>query len=72
VRDGVVFHPGINGFLGRSSWIPGSYASIFPKALNSFLRPFKNKGFEVERMTKIGLYAFVNSTTPQSKKSVRD
>ena len=46
-------------FPSRSCWIPGSYAAIWPKALNSTLRPLRNKGFEEERMTKIGWRAFV-------------
>jgi len=31
----------------------------------------KNKGFKKDVMTKIGLYAIANSTTPKSNKSVR-
>jgi hypothetical protein len=32
----------------------------------------KNKGFEEDRMTKIGWRAFVNSTTLESNKSLND
>src|SRR5687767_3023631 len=56
---------------GRSCWIPGSYAAIWSKALNSILRPLKNKGFEEERMTQIGWHTFVNSTTLEFNKSHR-
>jgi hypothetical protein len=41
-----------------------------PEDLNSFLRPLKNKGSDEERMTKIGLYDIVKSTTPESNKSL--
>jgi hypothetical protein len=54
----------------RSCWIPGSYASILPEVLNSFLRPLKNRGFDEEGITKIGLYGIVNATTPESTKSL--
>src|SRR2546425_12642852 len=37
---------------------------------NSFLRPLKNKGFQEEIVTKIGLYALVKSTPLESKKSL--
>jgi hypothetical protein len=40
-----------------------------PKALNSFLRALKNKGFEDGRITKIGLYDTAYSTTLESNKS---
>jgi hypothetical protein len=54
----------------RSYWIPGSYASRLPEALNSCLRPLKYKGLKKEMITKIGLYDIVKPTTPESNKSV--
>ena len=53
----------------RSYWIPGSSPSLVFKKLRSFLRPLKNKGFQKEIMTKIGLYDLVKSTTLESNKS---
>jgi hypothetical protein len=37
---------------------------------NSFLRLLKNKGFQEERMTKVGLDAIGSSTTLESNKSL--
>src|SRR5262249_42457426 len=50
----------IHNLLGRSYWIPGSYAPALSEKHNSFLRLLKNKGFKEERMTKAGLYAIAN------------
>jgi len=54
----------------RSYWIPGSYAPALSENRKSFLRLLKNKGFEEERMTKVGLYAIGSSTTLESNKSL--
>ena len=58
-----------HGNKGRSSWIPGSEASLGSKKLHSFLMALKKKGFEEESMTKIGLYDLVKSTALDSNKS---
>ena len=55
----------------RSYWIPGSYAPALSEKRNSFLRLLKNKGFQEERRTKIGLYAISSSTTLESNKSLQ-
>jgi hypothetical protein len=34
-----------------------------------FFKALKNKGFEEERMTKIGVYDIANFMTPESNKS---
>jgi hypothetical protein len=60
----------IKDFIGRSYWIPGSYAPTLPKNRNSFLRLLKNKGCKEERRTKVGLYAIDKSTTLESNKSL--
>ena len=39
------------------------------KNLHSFLRPLKNKGFQEEIVTKIGLYDLVKYTPLESNKS---
>jgi hypothetical protein len=39
------------------------------KNLHSFLRPLKNKDFQEEIVTKIGLYDLVKSTPLESNKS---
>ena len=57
----------------RSSWIPGSYASLVSKNRNVSLSPLKSKGFKEEIVTKIGLYDLLKPTTLESNKSlVRD
>ena len=40
-----------------------------PRIVTHFLSLLKNKGFEEERMTKVGLYAIGKSTTLESNKS---
>ena len=42
---------------------------MWSKSLHSFLRPLKNKGFQEEIVTKIGLYDLGKSTTLESNKS---
>jgi hypothetical protein len=53
----------------RSYWIPGAYAPALSEQHKSFLRLLKDKGFEEESMTKVGLYALGTSTTLESNKS---
>jgi hypothetical protein len=55
----------------RSYWIPGSYAPSLSKKHHSFLRLLKNKGFQKESMTKVGLDAIGTSMTLESNKSLR-
>jgi hypothetical protein len=55
--------------LVRSYWIPGSYAPSLSKKHHSFLRLLKNKGFQKESMTKVGLDAIGTSMTLESNKS---
>jgi hypothetical protein len=43
---------------------------MLPKNRNSFLRPLKDKGFQKEIITKIGLYDLVTFTTLESNKSL--
>jgi hypothetical protein len=57
-------------FFGRSYWIPGSYAPSLSKKHHLFLRLLKNKGFQEESMTKVGLDAIGTSTTLESNKSL--
>jgi hypothetical protein len=57
--------------LPRSYWIPGSYAPSLSKKHHSFLRLLKNKGFQKESMTKVGLDAIGTSMTLESNKSLR-
>jgi hypothetical protein len=54
----------------RSYWIPGSYAPSLSKKHHSFLRLLKNKGFQKESMTKVGLDAIGTSMTLESNKSL--
>ena len=39
--------------LGRSYWIPGSYAPAVSEKLNAFLRLLNKKGFTKESMTTV-------------------
>jgi MFS family permease len=50
-------------------WIPGSYAPVLSKNCSSFLRLLKNKGFQEERGTQVGLDAIGSSTPLESNKS---
>jgi RHS repeat-associated protein len=59
----------VSSNVGRSYWIPGSYAPLLSKKQYSFLRLLKNKGFKAESMTKVGLNAIGTSTTLESNKS---
>ena len=56
--------------VGRSYWIPGSYAPALSEKGNSLLRLLNNEGFSEESMTKVELDAIGTSTTPESNKSV--
>ena len=58
------------GILGRSYWIPGSYAPTLSEKRNSFSRLLNNKGFKKESMPKVELYAIGTSTTLESNKSL--
>jgi len=58
------------GFIGRSYWIPGSYAPMRSENRHSFRRPLKKKGVKEERVTKVGLDAIGTSTTLESNKSL--
>jgi hypothetical protein len=49
--------PLTDGFMGRSYWIPGSYALALSEKRNSCLRLLTKKDFKEERMTKVGLDA---------------
>ena len=55
--------------MGRSYWIPGTYAPALSEKHKSFLRLLKNKGFQEESMTKVRLDAIGTSTTLESNKS---
>ena len=45
---------GVLRSVGRSYWIPGSYAPALSEKQNAFLRLLKNKGFKEENVTKFG------------------
>ena len=58
-------------FLGRSYWIPGSYAPLVSEKRHSCLRLLKNKAFKEERRTKNAVYAIGECTTLESNKSLK-
>ena len=59
------------GFIERSYWIPGSYASALSEQRNTLLRLLKNKSFKEQSMSKARLYTIDTSTTLESNKSLK-
>jgi hypothetical protein len=52
----------------HSYWIPGSEAPTLSEKGNAFLRPWKNKGFKEERVTRMRLDSLSTSTPLESNK----